>query len=507
MKKNIFKVNRRCCVLLFAIGILAGTLIFTSPVSAVSFGELFGALVPPGAQPGDSIQTTPAAPAPGTGTPPPIPTLSPGAPLPSGAPSIPVGDCTEGLNRALNRLDVVQSQVIPVYQQASARTGVPWEIFAAIHYVETGGSFNPNGSLISGRPLGTPEPDQGGQVYHSLLDTALVAANVFKTNYGFQSGPFTDFRRLVSAFAGYNGTGNRQCNGAIPKPQTNYSGCPASFLNEDHLYPLACFDERHKDMWKIYCADHQECQNYDPNNPTHHKYSPSMVGALTIVAGLQTRYQATPIPPQEAAAPTETPAQTLRYFNQCDSAYQSTAFGTCLKDEETLPFLCAAGCVPTSVAQVVATYANASYTPDQAAQYLIGRQLLSCDGSSSEGQIEILDQYSGQIEHGPKTTLGGNLASDAQALKPFFDQGWTALARVEYGRTQNANLRGHYIWLTSIDANNDIWAYDPYFINPEIMGGNAQPPLNLNGLLRGQYPDRSFTSLDVSWYVLVRRKS
>jgi hypothetical protein len=47
-------------------------------------------------------------------------------------------------------------------------------------------------------------------------------------------------------------------------------------------------------MWKIYCGTGAVCPNYDPNNPTHHKYSPSMVGALTLIAGIQARSQPTP---------------------------------------------------------------------------------------------------------------------------------------------------------------------------------------------------------------------
>lgn len=241
---------------------------------------------------------------PGTGTPTyPYPSITPGSVLTGTPAPIPAGECTAGLNRALSNLDAVASQVIPVYQQAGSQTGLPWEILAAIHYVETGGSFDPNRSLISGRPLGTPEPDQGNKIYTTLLESAIDAASVFKSKYGSTSGPFNDFQRLVRAFALYNGPGNRQCTDTgIVKPQSRYIGCPRLFDYEDHLYPLACYDSRHENMWYIYCSDGQVCPPISATNPGV-KYSPSKVGTLTLIAGIQARSQPTPTVPPGTPTP------------------------------------------------------------------------------------------------------------------------------------------------------------------------------------------------------------
>ncbi len=478
-------------------------------IRAEGLSDIFGAIIPPGAAPGD-YNAQWGSPTPPTYPYPPFATTTPANILPSGAPPVPTGDCTTGVNRALQKLDAVSSQVIPVYQQAGAQTGIPWEIFAAIHYIETDGAdFNPNQSLISGRPLGAAEPDQGGQRYNTLLETAIVAARVFKNAYGSQTGPYTDFRKLVNAFAGYNGTGNRQCfDNGTPKPQTEYTGCPRLYENEDHLYPLACYDTRHETMWYIYCADHQECP---PVSSTYHgrKFSPFRVGALALIAGIQARNQPT-------QTPTPPPAGNLRYFNQCDPAYQLPGVADCNKDGEMVSFLCAAGCVPTSVAQVIASYADPAYTPLNAAETLMHRftpppdsqPQLTCNGSHMVYQIPLLDQYPNAIEHGNIEMSPGGFASDAIRLKPYFDAGWTALARNEYMRTEQGNTpRGHYIWITRIDANNDIWAYDPYFMNTEIVGSNnLQPPLNISALLRGEFEYKGFTSMNITWYVLVRRK-
>lgn len=446
----------------------------------------------------------------------PYPPVTPGNVLPPGPPQIPAGACTTGLNTALNNLNAVASQVIPVYQQASTESGIPWEIFAAIHYVETGGSFAPNRTLTSGTKLGELEED-GVHTYYTLIDSARAAATIFKQKYP-SSGPYNDFRKLVTAFAEYNGPGNRQCNGNNPKPQTRYTGCPRLYEYEDHLYPLACYDERHKEMWYVYCGFQQECPPISTSNPNGRPYSPNRIGTLALIAGIQQRYaQAAPTSPPSPTsppgtttlAPTAPPAQpgNLRYFNQCDPAFQVQSYGNCQKDGETVPFLCAAGCVPTSVAQVIASYADSGYTPVRAANSMLANPaVLSCDGSSSQAQIRVLNGYAVSIERTDIISSSGDLAADAARLKPFFSQGWTALARVAYKRTMNTNTRGHYVWITQIDANNNILVYDPYFVNDSIMGPGARPPINLNGLLRGQYPDRSFTSLDITQYILVRKK-
>lgn len=98
-----------------------------------------------------------------------------------------------------------------------------------------------------------------------------------------------------------------------------------------------------------------------------------------------------PFPREQLQTPTQPPTQTLRYFNQCDSVYQSSSFGTCFKDGQDLAFLCAAGCVPTSVAEVIASYANS--TPTDAASTLISRRQLDCNGSDMSHQ----QQFSGRL--------------------------------------------------------------------------------------------------------------
>ncbi len=91
----------------------------------------------------------------------------------------------------------------PIYQVAAEKAGIPWEMLAAVHYREANNSSN--GSLISGQASGTPEPDQGGKIYHSLQETADEAARILQQKVNNQlTSDTTDSVLIKDAFFGYN---------------------------------------------------------------------------------------------------------------------------------------------------------------------------------------------------------------------------------------------------------------------------------------------------------------
>jgi hypothetical protein len=134
---------------------------------------------------------------------------------------------------------------LAVYQQASEKTQIPWQILAGIHHIE--GSCNPAKNLQNGATLtGT------------LLDSAIQAGNSLKGKIGKIP---TNFQELAKALALYNGPGNSNCNKGefVPYP-AKY--CPPSYPYEDHIYPLSFFDnERHEQMYVVYCADRVKCDH------------------------------------------------------------------------------------------------------------------------------------------------------------------------------------------------------------------------------------------------------
>ena len=171
----------------------------------------------------------------------------------------------------------------PLYEQAAAYTGVRWEIIAAIHYRED--IFHcGEGSLVSGRAIGTCEPDLAGECSSgrtglgipislpggccgmaSLLDSAVYAGRHLVGKIGRIPANYQD---LVISLGRYNGNGNQNCY------RTLYKSCPPYFENEDHIYPNNWLDYRHDLMYWVYCADHTLCEV-----PRIHE----IPGALTVI--------------------------------------------------------------------------------------------------------------------------------------------------------------------------------------------------------------------------------
>lgn len=77
-------------------------------------------------------------------------------------------------------------------------------------------------------------------------------------NMGVMEVLITIFGELVSAFAGYNGTGNRQCIGVFPNLQPTIRVVHCTLMRT--ISTLSCFDERHKDVEDILCLPSGVCK-------------------------------------------------------------------------------------------------------------------------------------------------------------------------------------------------------------------------------------------------------
>lgn len=255
--------------------------------------------------------------------------------------TIPAGHCESLLTRALQNLKTNEAQVLPVYQKAASQTGVPWEYLAAIHYIETGASFNPNGSLISGRPIGAPEPDQGGQVFGSLLESAIAAANKFRgkirmvdfvrRNNGIISqSPSDELETLMGQFASYNAPTQGECE--MSKTTFVYTGrtwpgipdrgqCNGrtgshtkgeKFVGDRHVYSAYCLDDEHNNMY-FHFHHGDEVVKFDQR-----------LGAIALIRGIRQRYQVnqspTSVPPADSTFlrnPTDSGPITTEVIQKC----------------------------------------------------------------------------------------------------------------------------------------------------------------------------------------------
>ncbi|MEK7155013.1 MAG: hypothetical protein AAB697_02700, partial [Patescibacteria group bacterium] len=184
----------------------------------------------------------------------------------------------KGVNQfGLTILPRLTMQMSKIYGTAEKATGVPCEILAGIHWIEA--SNRPDGSLVSGRPIGGPEPDVsfcdnqrgvpgkpftlpgGGCGFASLLDTAIYAGNHLKGKVG---GNLSNYQSAITALSRYNGGGNANCQppykaGDGKTYKLSYSSCPRLFEGEDDPYATNWLDLRHDKMSLIFCADHTRC--------------------------------------------------------------------------------------------------------------------------------------------------------------------------------------------------------------------------------------------------------
>lgn len=168
----------------------------------------------------------------------------------------PYGDLTDTANNIYGSMvGFLTPELLKTYAEASAQTGVPCEVLAGIHFIE--GQLDPTTSLVSGRKLGTPEPDAGNKVFSTLLETAVYSGNELKAHLG---GVLPDsIERLTTGLSRYNGGGNDNCQDGYPY-EIPYDGCPALWEGEADMYATSQIDQKHSEMYLLYCADRTACE-------------------------------------------------------------------------------------------------------------------------------------------------------------------------------------------------------------------------------------------------------
>ena len=214
-------------------------------------------------------------------------------------------------------------ELMNTYAAAEAETGVPCEILAGIHFVEAGNS--PDGSLVSGRKLGTPEPDAGGKIFRSLLETAKYAGDHLKGKVG---GNLKDVNTTITALSRYNGGGNSNCQAGYPYP-IPYGGCPRAFEGEDDPYPVSFVDPKHDNMYLLYCADHTACVPQIFERPGAFAVALNVYNSFT-----KSGYENSQLPPTQtnpspspSTAPDGSTTSTGFFPRSCGTESLSTALG------------------------------------------------------------------------------------------------------------------------------------------------------------------------------------
>lgn len=148
-------------------------------------------------------------------------------------------------------------------------------------------------------------------------------------------------------------------------------------------------------------------------------------------------------------------------------------------DKYPLPGGCTirqAGCGPTTVAMIVASYKDKSVNPITIVNQYGSR--VGCQGSSYLDAMRILRSYGlnvGSIIFSTGYYNGKKADEIAPELKKYLNAGKTIFALANF----RADGGGHYFWIIDIDEKNNLWSFDPWY-------GRYQVPYNQNS--RYPYP-------------------
>jgi hypothetical protein len=147
------------------------------------------------------------------------------------------------------------------------------------------------------------------------------------------------------------------------------------------------------------------------------------------------------------------------YYPQCNGPFDNYPLpGGCT--------ICQAGCGPTTVAMIVASYKDKSIDP----RYIVNEygNAVGCEGSSLYTAANVLRNHG--ITVGEVIYLNYKTANDvAPIFKGYIEVGKTIFTNADF------KAGGHYFWVIDVDQNNNIWSFDPYY-------GRFQIPFNQNTL-------------------------
>ena len=147
----------------------------------------------------------------------------------------------------------------------------------------------------------------------------------------------------------------------------------------------------------------------------------------------------------------------LIYYSQCKGPY----------DNYPLPqggTLCQAGCGPTTVSMILASYVDKNINPPLVVQeYRKNGYYLGPSGSYFFHAHNILKSYNLKIAtifaDNQRRTIDQLMTQFGEIVKNYQKSGWTFFALANFCE----NGCGHYFWIIKIDQGGNTWAYDPYY--------------------------------------------
>ncbi len=418
--------------------------------------------------------------------------------IPSG--EAPAGLCTSQIDDALAKLESYPSN-IEIYKTASRQTGIAWEVLAAIHYIEA--TFNPNKSLISGRAIGQPEPDQGNKVYSSLLETAIDAANIFKGKKAMVEHVIrkngmpspTSLELLAGQFASYNSPTQGECamgkigadydfvytGGTWPgipdkgqcRGKSGSHGKGEAFVGDRHVYATRCLDANHEPMYFHF--------HYGGNVT---KYE-SHVGAIALIRSIQKKYGST----TQNTTYTPVTSAGLVYYPQCSSPALPVDWSS--KPMPGCNDFCHWGCGQVSAAMIFSSFSGRKLDPVQFVNYYVSQGAPNCllDYDRLKTIFEANGMTTGaKIYPSPHIPLAS--AQGIAKIDGYLSAGYTILVGGDI------NNYGHFVWIVGKkDGHYEVM--DPYWSSP-AQGTSPNFPVV-------PYPSNRYKSFNIKSLMPVKK--
>jgi hypothetical protein len=142
------------------------------------------------------------------------------------------------------------------------------------------------------------------------------------------------------------------------------------------------------------------------------------------------------------------------YYSQLDTRWSGTVL-TC--DGGVTDTFGDRGCGQTTVAMLMSTYVDPSYTPTQVNNEFYGSG--NCRGTGYVQNSEILKAEGFVVEQ---------VSTTVEALKTdYIPNGWDVLVYVQY----SGNL-AHHLLITGVDSSNNFIVNDPYYGAGSLKSGN-----------------------------------
>jgi len=217
------------------------------------------------------------------------------------------------------------------------------------------------------------------------------------------------------------------------------------------------------DLLKIIFSNDQENNSTTNNNSNNNSIYPSIITpSITINIS---DFPDTRVTPDIKITPD---INGLIYYPQCKGPY----------DNYPLPqggTICQAGCGPTTVAMILASYVDKNINPPLVVQeYKKNGYYLGPDGSYYFHAQNILKSYNLKIAtiftDNRIRTINQLMTQFGEIVKNYQKSGWTFFALANFcdphpckNNPKVTCTCGHYFWIIKIDESLNIWAYDPAY--------------------------------------------